>query len=106
MKSVLKREKARARRKDYEKKRNIHRNKKQPTLEYKKPVLEPVVKKDGSIEYKKIGDKVATMKMPRKRLKAGQGGLPESRKRRLNKKQKSLLQRTLSKAKALGVINK
>lgn len=98
MATLRKREKARARRKDYEKKINIHRQNK-PVERYEEEVdiVHPVREANGSIkmkkgvaQYHKVGTKTIVRKRARTRLLAGDGVLPKSRKYRLGKKQQAV----------------
>jgi hypothetical protein len=85
MTTLRKREKAKKRRKDYEKKRNIARNK-STSHDEEVPKYKEVQTKTGR-KVVKDGTKIVRRKNIKPRLQAGEGILPASRKHRLRKKE-------------------
>jgi len=83
-----KRLKARNRRKDFVKKRNIRRNNNStPTRKEIVPVIQPIKNVDGQIEfenkkakYKIVGEKTVTVKLLKRLLSPGDGTLPKNKK--------------------------
>lgn len=89
--------KARARRKDFNKKRNVRQNNwKTPRYEVEQPVMKAEKDKKGNMVYKQVDTKIVKMKGVKKLLEPGDGILPQSRKYRVSKSTtKKLLINTL-----------
>ena len=92
-----KRIKARNRRKDFVKKRNIRKNN-MPTLRRKEnvPIIQPIRNIDGQIEFEKgkskyqiIGEKAIIIKMSKELLSPGDGILPKNKKFKNKKHEKT-----------------
>ena len=65
--------KKRARRKAYEKKRNVHRNRESVEVEYKQPVMRHVgITKDGKPIVEKAGEKIVKRRIKADRYRAMQ----------------------------------
>ena len=106
-------EKAKARRKDYEKKRNIWRNTPRPGYEKQVTKYQPVLDSegkpkmvDGRVTYKAIGKGTERVKLTRIAKEPGKGILPASMKFRQNKRQKAALKGAMQGSLLKTVTNK
>ena len=99
MTTLRKRAKAKVRRKDYVRRRNINKHLPSETIEEKVPVYRPAVVKDGKCVDKKgralvvkVGTRIKTKRVKKQRPKDRDGNaipiiaLPKSKKTRLSKK--------------------
>lgn len=88
--------KARARRKDFSKKRNVRQNNwPTPRFEVEQPVMKAHRDDKGKTTYKQVDTKVVKMKGAKRLLTPGDGILPISKKVKLSKKEKTKLKKSL-----------